>query len=171
MLSAERSRFQQNGLRRCAEPSRPSAVGGLPDASGRTVDILTKAERSARMALIRSTGTRPEQIICAALREAGYRFELHDRLLPGTPDFVFRRRRKVIFVHGCFWHLHSCQSARRKPKTRKSYWLPKLEANRKRDARNRRRLVAAGWRVLTVWECQIDNPSTTERVRRFLVKP
>ena len=118
-------------------------------------DILTPSERSARMRLIRSGDTKPEKKLRSVLHRAGFRFRLHDRSLPGTPDIVFPSRRKAIFVHGCFWHLHRCQKPSHKPKSNRAYWIPKLEANKKRDTRNRRKLTALGWQVLTVWECEL----------------
>ena len=118
-------------------------------------DILTPSERSARMRLIRSGDTKPEKRLRSVLHRAGFRFRLHDRSLPGTPDIVFPSRRKAIFVHGCFWHLHRCQKPSRKPKSNRAYWIPKLEATKKRDTRNRRKLTALGWQVLTVWECEL----------------
>jgi DNA mismatch endonuclease (patch repair protein) len=84
----------------------------------------------------------------------GYRYRLHVRALPGAPDIVFPARRKVIFVHGCFWHRHHCKRGRPVPKTRIDYWLPKLEGNRIRDRKHRRQLRQLGWEVLVVWECQ-----------------
>ena len=96
-------------------------------------------------------------------------FRLHRRDLPGTPDIVLPRLRKIINVHGCFWHLHVCQRRRRNPVQNAGYWDRKRAANVARDARNLRKLRRAGWRVLTVWECQTrDVPTLTARVVRFL---
>ena len=132
-------------------------------------DILTPSERSARMSLIRSGDTKPEKRLRSALHRAGFRFRLHDRSLPGTPDIVFPSRKKAIFVHGCFWHLHKCQRPSRTPKSNRAYWIPKLEANKKRDARNRRKLTALGWQVLTVWECELRTlDKTLAKATRFL---
>ncbi len=97
----------------------------------------------------------------------GYRYRLHDASLPGTPDLVFRRRRKVIIVNGCFWHLHGCPRCRM-PASRRDYWLAKLGRNAARDKRVRRALRAAGWRALVVWECQARRANLAERLRRFL---
>jgi DNA mismatch endonuclease (patch repair protein) len=101
----------------------------------------------------------------------GYRFRLHGPGLPGKPDLVFTPRRKVIFVHGCFWHRHpdpNCRLARL-PKSRQDFWIPKLEGNRQRDVRNETALVALGWRVLTIWECQLrDEAFIRNEIGTFL---
>jgi len=99
----------------------------------------------------------------------GYRYRLHVRSLPGTPDLVFRRLRKVIFVHGCFWHRHAGCALARLPKSRADFWVPKLEGNATRDARNLRALRKAAWKVMTIWECQLRDASRlASRIRRFL---
>jgi DNA mismatch endonuclease (patch repair protein) len=101
----------------------------------------------------------------------GYRYRLHGKGLPGRPDLVFRKRRKVIFVHGCFWHRHpdsACKLARL-PKSRLDFWVPKLESNRIRDKSNEDKLRSMGWAVLVVWECEISNPEKiAKRVEAFL---
>ncbi|MEX1028329.1 MAG: very short patch repair endonuclease [Candidatus Paceibacterota bacterium] len=106
------------------------------------------------MSLIRSKDTKPELLVRKLAFSAGYRYRLHDRTLPGKPDLVFSSRRKVIFVHGCFWHLHRRCKAGRIPRSRVDYWKNKLEGNRRRDALHKRRLTAMGWRYLVIWECQ-----------------
>ena len=107
------------------------------------------------MRRITKTDTKPEFAVRRAAHRLGYRFRLHRRDLPGTPDLVFPRLRKVILVHGCFWHQHvGCRLARQ-PKSRPDYWLPKLERNRKRDAETQAALRELGWDVLVVWECQV----------------
>jgi DNA mismatch endonuclease (patch repair protein) len=99
----------------------------------------------------------------------GYRYRLHDSRLPGCPDLVFKSRRKVIFVHGCFWHRHSRCALARMPKSRLDFWRPKLEGNKARDRRNHRALTRGGWRVLTIWECQTSEPERLRKIiRRFL---
>ena len=134
------------------------------------MDTMTKAKRSALMARIRSRDTEPEKALRSALHRAGVRFRLHYRSLPGTPDLVFPGRKKVIFVHGCFWHLHKCQKeSSRWPQSNREHWIPKLEANRARDARNRRMLAALGWRALTIWECETRHiDRATAKATRFL---
>lgn len=133
------------------------------------MDTLSREERSARMRLIHSKDTKPEKALRSALHRAGFRFRLHARHLPGSPDMVFPGRRKVIFVHGCFWHSHRCQGPSRKPKSNLEYWIPKLERTRKRDAMNRRRLTALGWRSLTIWECELrEIDKALRKATRFL---
>lgn len=132
------------------------------------MDTLTPKERSARMSLVRGTDTGPELVVRRLAFRMGYRYRKHVRALPGRPDMVFPGRRKVIFVHGCFWHRHRC-SLGRMPKSRLEFWVPKLEANRRRDLRNLRKLRSSGWRVLVVWECQIrDLPALAARIKEFL---
>jgi DNA mismatch endonuclease (patch repair protein) len=133
------------------------------------MDTLTPAERSARMALVRAKDTKPELMVRRFVHGMGYRYRLHRRDLPGTPDMVFPGRGKVIFVHGCFWHRHARCALARLPKSRGDFWLPKLTANAERDARNGRALRQLGWGVLTIWECQLrDTAALANRIRRFL---
>jgi DNA mismatch endonuclease, patch repair protein len=117
-------------------------------------DILTTAERSERMSRVRHAGTAPELALRKALYARGLRYRLNVGSLPGRPDLVFTRYPVVVFVHGCFWHGHRC-SAGHVPSTNRAYWLPKLEANRARDARKARQLRQLGLHVWTVWECQL----------------
>lgn len=132
-------------------------------------DILTKYERSKRMRLIRSRGTKPEAVVRKLLSSRGFRYRLHSKILPGHPDIVLAGRAKAIFVHGCFWHRHrNCRLARL-PKSKLDYWVPKLEANRKRDARNRKALKRLGWNSLVVWECELTDPKRlSTRLSKFL---
>ncbi len=119
-------------------------------------DIISKERRSENMRRIRSTGMKPEMLVRRLSHALGYRHRLHRKELPGKPDLVYPGRRKVIFVHGCFWHQHadpSCKIARR-PKSNLDYWIPKLERNMERDVRNQEELRASGWEVMTVWECE-----------------
>jgi DNA mismatch endonuclease, patch repair protein len=112
--------------------------------------------RSAQMALVRSKNTKPEIIVRRLAHSLGYRFRLHRRDLPGSPDLVFPRYRKVIFVHGCFWHQHNDPTCWRSrlPKSRQEFWRPKLNSNVVRDQRDLAALDANGWAALVVWECQ-----------------
>ncbi|MBS1822352.1 MAG: DNA mismatch endonuclease Vsr [Acidobacteria bacterium] len=135
------------------------------------MDTLTKFERSCRMALVRSTDTKPEMLVRRLIFHLGFRYRLHARDLPGCPDVVFRSRKKVIFVHGCFWHRHSSAACKlaRLPKSRQSFWSTKLEANRRRDQTNRRKLRNLGWNVLQIWECELKNIDKLQRrIVRFL---
>ena len=123
-------------------------------------------KRSAQMRLIRARDTKPELIVRRALHAAGLRFRLHAKDLPGKPDIIFRRRRLAIFVHGCFWHQHpdpSCKRARL-PKSRQDFWEPKLNGNRSRDEAVTARLQDEGWRVIEIWECQLDQDHLAELV-------
>jgi DNA mismatch endonuclease Vsr len=126
------------------------------------------------MRAIRSRDTRPEMAVRSLIHRMGYRFRLHRRDLPGSPDLVFPSRRKVIFVHGCFWHHHSDPSCRNAalPKTRADWWAAKLGANTARDAKQCSELAARGWGVMVVWECQVARPGgVARRVARFLGTP
>lgn len=121
------------------------------------------------MARIRSKDSRPEMVVRRLVFALGYRYRLHAKNLPGCPDLVFRPRRKVIFIHGCFWHLHANCPIARMPKSRLDFWTPKLEGNRERDDKNERALKREGWKVLIIWECQIKDAAKLEnRIRRFL---
>jgi DNA mismatch endonuclease (patch repair protein) len=132
-------------------------------------DKLSIQQRSWNMSRIRSADTKPEIIVRQAVHAMGYRFRLHRRDLPGRPDIVLPRHSKVVFVHGCFWHRHSCREGRRRPKSRLDYWIPKIEGNVTRDRRARRALRRLGWDVLVVWECQTKDQDLLEsRLQRFL---
>jgi DNA mismatch endonuclease (patch repair protein) len=113
--------------------------------------------------------TGPEMTVRRLAHGLGFRFRLHRRDLPGRPDLVFPGRRKVIFVNGCFWHGHRGCSKGRLPKSRQDYWKPKIALNKQRDAAAIERLLASGWRVLTVWQCETrDSRALAARLRRFL---
>lgn len=118
------------------------------------MDTVDQTTRSKIMASVGQKNTGPEMALRSALHRRGLRYRLHDRNLPGSPDLVFPRFKAVIFVHGCYWHAHDCYRGT-KPKSRRKFWDEKFKANQQRDARNVERLVAEGWRVLTVWECAI----------------
>ncbi len=123
------------------------------------MDLLSKAQRSANMAAIRSGNTQPEIAVRRALFAAGLRFRLHRRDLPGKPDIVFPSRKLVVFVHGCFWHgCSKCVDGKRIVKSNKTYWATKISGNRKRDKRNLTNLTRAGWRVEKIWECETQHP-------------
>lgn len=128
---------------------------------------MSPKRRSALMARIRGTNTKPELIVRRLLHKAGYRYRLHARNLPGQPDIVFLARRAAILVHGCFWHRHDCGRAYL-PKTRKNFWQQKFARNIIRDRENQRKLKSAGWKVLIVWECELNNPELGTRLIKFL---
>jgi DNA mismatch endonuclease (patch repair protein) len=116
-------------------------------------DNLTVEQRSACMRAVRSKNTSPEMCVRQAVHSLGYRYVLHRKDLPGKPDLVFVSRRKVVFVHGCFWHLHRCRHGMNAPVNNMNYWSRKRERNRERDKEHLRTLRAAGWEVLVIWEC------------------
>jgi DNA mismatch endonuclease (patch repair protein) len=132
--------------------------------------FLTTPELSERMQRIRKTDTRPEMVVRRIAHRMGYRHRLHRRDLPGTPDLVFPGLRKVILVHGCFWHRHDCPLGAKQPSANPEYWLPKLARNAERDRQNRAKLASMGWDVLVVWECETrsltDLPSLIDRFLR-----
>jgi DNA mismatch endonuclease (patch repair protein) len=117
------------------------------------VDRVSPDVRSRTMSAIRSIDTSPEITVRRILHGLGFRYRLHQRTLPGSPDVVLPRHRKIVFVHGCYWHVHSC-AAGGLPKSRLEYWGPKLARNVARDEENLRALEALGWDVLVVWECE-----------------
>lgn len=120
------------------------------------------------MAAVRSKDTQPEMLVRRLVHKMGFRYRLHRADLPGKPDLVFVAKRKIIFVNGCFWHQHGCKFSHL-PKSNISYWAPKLERNRSRDARHLEELSAAGWQCLVLWECELANSIVlAERIRRFL---
>lgn len=126
-------------------------------------------DRSANMRAIRSKGMRPELAVRRLVHSLGYRYRLHKRDLPGQPDLVFASRQKVIFVHGCFWHVHRGCKAAHAPKTNTDYWGPKLKRNQSRDRNNLRNLSRAGWSALVIWECETRNvQSLRNRICEFL---
>jgi DNA mismatch endonuclease (patch repair protein) len=123
------------------------------------------------MSRIRGKDTKPELVVRALVRSLGYRYRLNVRTLPGCPDLVLPSMRRVVFVHGCFWHRHACRKGRSVPATRRAFWVSKLAGNKARDAKNRRELRLLGWKALTVWECQISPKRLgrlTARISLFL---
>jgi DNA mismatch endonuclease (patch repair protein) len=134
------------------------------------MDKITPARRSENMRQIRHKDMKPELAVRQLVHSMGYRYRLHRKDLPGKPDLVFCPKKKIIFVHGCFWHAHEQQGCRdsRKPKSNMGYWSPKLQGNKERDARHVARLRDLGWDVLTIWECEVDEPSLARRIRFFL---
>ena len=152
------------------------SAGAAPNptrrARKRRADIVAgqrKLTLTERMQRIRKVDTKPEMIVRRAVHAMGYRYRLHRSDLPGNPDIVLARHRKIIFVHGCFWHRHDCVDGRKLPKSKPGYWGPKLERNRRRDEINVARLIALGWRVLVVWECETGSRiNLDKRLAKFL---
>jgi DNA mismatch endonuclease (patch repair protein) len=124
---------------------------------------VSRIERSQQMALVRSKNTKPEMLVRRLVHGMGYRYRLHQADLPGRPDLVFRSQRKVVFIHGCFWHGHKCKLGRM-PKSRLEYWKPKIKGNKERDARTLRRLRSMRWRALVLWECQLKDLDAVSRL-------
>ena len=136
-------------------------------------DKLTAEQRSWNMSRIRGKNTKPELLVRRLLHAKGYRYRLHGAAgagkLPGNPDLVFAGKRKVIFVNGCFWHFHDCRVGLHAPKNNADFWEAKRTRTRERDAGQRRQLEAAGWDVLTVWECELkDGPTLETHLVQFL---
>ena len=132
-------------------------------------DVLTKKQRSFNMSQIRNKNTRPEILVRSIVHRLGYRYALHRKDLPGKPDMVLTRHRKIIFIHGCFWHTHKCRYGKVKPATNVDFWRTKREGNVARDKKNLRKLRKDGWKVLVVWECWTrDIPKLETRLRAFL---
>lgn len=133
------------------------------------VDSVSPARRSEIMGRVRSRDTVPEMLVRRLTHALGYRYRLHGKDLPGKPDLVFRSRRKVIFVHGCFWHRHPGCALARLPKSKEDFWSPKLEANRQRDLKTENALQVKGWTVLTIWECELgDIDKLKNKIKEFL---
>ena len=131
-------------------------------------DHETADRRSYIMSMVRQKDTKPELALRRALHRLGYRFRLHRRDLPGSPDIVFPSRKKVVFVHGCFWHGHGCRWGQL-PKSRPEYWKPKIETNKERDKRALTELREAGWGPFVVWQCELrDLEGAVGRVEAFL---
>lgn len=132
-------------------------------------DVLTPQQRRFCMSRIRGRDTTPEMRVRSLIHRMGFRFRLHRRDLPGKPDIVLSSRRVVVFVHGCFWHQHSCRFGRVRPSTNSEFWAAKLDGNVERDRRAVRALRRTGWRVVTVWECELrDVDRLSSRLRRLL---
>ena len=139
-------------------------------------DKLTPEQRSWNMSRIRGKNTKPELLVRRLLHAKGYRYRLHGKAgharLPGRPDLVFAGRRKVIFVNGCFWHFHDCRVGQHAPKANADFWETKRTRTMLRDATQRLELEDAGWKVLTVWECELKDGSSLEaQLVRFLGSP
>jgi DNA mismatch endonuclease, patch repair protein len=147
---------------------KKSAKEKLPDAR-RAFMKETAEQRSRIMRAVRSTDTGPEMIVRRLVYGMGYHYRLRRKDLPGKPDMVFAGRRKIIFVHGCFWHGHECRRGDRVPKGNREYWLKKIACNRERDRAALAALKKLGWEVEVIWECEThDKESLSTRVMEFL---
>ncbi|GBD97444.1 MAG TPA: DNA mismatch endonuclease Vsr [Nitrospirae bacterium] len=134
------------------------------------MDIWSKKKRSEVMSRIRSKNTKPEIFVRSMIHNMGYRFRIHRRDLPGCPDLVFPKYRSIIFVQGCFWHLHKGCRDGTIPKTDHEKWKAKLERNVMRDKQNFKKLKDMGWKVLVIWECEVEKKidKVEKKVRKFL---
>ena len=129
-------------------------------------DTKTPAERSENMSRIRSIDTKPEEIVRKYLFNHGFRYRKNDKRYPGKPDIVLPKYRTVIFVNGCFWHMHGC-SRSRLPHSNQEYWKPKIKRNIERDAENKQKVEKDGWNVIIVWECELKKRVAEERLSRL----
>jgi len=131
------------------------------------MDHLTEQDRSSLMAKVKGKNTKPEMTVRRLIYAAGFRYRLHVKKLPGSPDIVFTSRKKAIFINGCFWHAHEC---RRNPipKTRSQFWVDKFQRNKKRDIENVDKLKSLGWSILVIWECEIKKPDISKKIFSFL---
>lgn len=133
------------------------------------MDLLSPEQRSKNMSRILSKDTRPELIVRSIVYKLGFRYRLHVKEVPGKPDLVFKKRKKAIFVHGCFWHQHPGCREGRVPGSRTDYWQPKLRRNQERDIAAQTSLKCQGWQFLIIWECELKNLSTVvKRIKQFL---
>ncbi len=130
-------------------------------------DNHTKESRSMNMSHIRSTDTKPEEIVRQFLFKKGLRYRKNDKRYPGNPDIVLPKYKTIVFVNGCFWHQHEGCSRAVLPSSNQDYWLPKLERNIKRDRENRKLLESQGWHVITVWECELKKKLREETLEKL----
>lgn len=132
-------------------------------------DTVSKAVRSRIMSSVKQRHTKPEMIVRSLLHQLGYRFRLHRKDLPGSPDIVLPKFRTAIFVHGCFWHQHENCGKSRRPSSNQDYWNTKLDENITRDKRKEKELSKLGWRVATVWQCEIRDVETLSKKLKKLL--
>lgn len=132
-------------------------------------DVFSKEKRSWIMSRVKARDTKPELLVRSTVHRMGFRFRIHRRDLPGNPDIVLPKHRKIVFVHGCFWHGHKGCPRSRRPATNREFWNKKLDGNIQRDRRQRRKLSRTGWMVLVVWQCETRQPEKLSRkLSRFL---
>ena len=135
-------------------------------------DVLTPEQRRRNMAAIRGRDTKPEMVVRKLVKGLGFRFSRYPKRLPGKPDLVFTKIRKIIFVHGCYWHLHDCKYGQVVPATNRKFWQEKRHGSALRDRRTRAALRKLGWSVSVIWECQTKDAARLERrISRFLSTP
>lgn len=133
------------------------------------MDVFSRSKRSEIMSLVRTKNTKPEMMVRSFIHRLGYRYSLHKKELPGKPDIVMTKYRKIIFVNGCFWHGHKGCPRGFLPSSNKGFWKKKIASNALRDSRNLRKLRKDGWKVLTIWECQLNSPEMFKRrICKFL---
>lgn len=132
-------------------------------------DTITPEKRSWNMSQIRSENTKPEEFVRKFLYNAGFRYRKNDKRYPGKPDIVLPKYRTVVFVNGCFWHAHDCKRAHL-PKSNISYWAPKIERNKTRDEENQKKLIADGWKVIVVWECELKTVEKRNERCQLLIR-
>jgi DNA mismatch endonuclease (patch repair protein) len=135
------------------------------------MDWLTPEQRTRNMSAIRAKDTKPEMLVRKLVFSLGYRYRLHARNLPGCPDLVFPRLRKIIDVRGCFWHRHTCKDGARTPETNAGYWGPKIQRNVARDRENEEGWKRLGWDVLVLWECQAKEREALKQVILAFLPP
>jgi len=134
-------------------------------------DTVSKSVRSRIMSSVKQRHTKPEMIVRSLLHQLGFRFRLHRKDLPGSPDIVLPKFRTAIFVHGCFWHQHKNCSKSRRPSSNQNYWNTKLDENISRDKRKEKELSKLGWRIATVWQCEIrDLETLTKKLKKLLAE-
>ena len=130
------------------------------------MDNHTPEQRHFNMSRIANKNTKPEEKVKKYLFSQGFRYRKNDKRYPGKPDIVLPKYHTIIFVNGCFWHMHGC-SRSRLPRTNQEYWKPKIERNIQRDAENQQKLEADGWKVIVVWECELKKRTAEERLSRL----
>lgn len=133
------------------------------------MDKLTREQRQKCMSKIGSRDTKPELELRKMVYKLGFRYRLYCSNLPGRPDLVFTKRKKVIFMHGCFWHRHTCNLGKPKPKTNEEFWIKKFSSNIRRDAENLKKLQGLGWETLIIWQCELnDKRLIVQKISEFL---
>lgn len=152
-------------------PAKPKLRSQNGEGASRPDFTAVSESRRRNMAAIKGKNTRPELTVRQLLHARGYRFRLHSKDLPGRPDIVFSARRKIIEIMGCFWHRHPGCAFAANPLTRKEFWQSKFDTNVSRDIENKRLLESMGWRVLVIWECEVDGPNLSDRLCCFLGPP